>query len=253
MSYKLYSPQHQMTAGHKVELFLRFVNLPVELERIGFDKIKSPEYLQKHPLGKVPTLDTPEGPIFESNSILRYLARKAGKLYGNTLAETATIDQWLEFNNTQLGPGNFRTNYAILGFMPVSKEHYEAGKKDYLEVLKVVEAQLKKTHYLAGSEITIADIALFPNIRCALRLFLDEKARSGIPHVVQWYERLFTHKEVAEEYGKPWLCTREVLPHFEAPEAKKEEKKEEVKGGEHKKGEGKEKKEKKKEEPKKKE
>jgi hypothetical protein len=39
---------------------------------------------------------------------------------------------------------------------------------------------------------------------------------------------MFTHKEVAEEFGKPWLCTLEVLPHFEVAE-KKEEKKEEKK------------------------
>jgi glutathione S-transferase len=82
--------------------------------------------------------------------------------------------------------------------LPVSKEHYEAGKKEYLETAKVIEAQLKKTPYLAGNEITIADIAVFTNIRIALRLFLDEKARAIIPNVVQWYERVFTHKEVTE-------------------------------------------------------
>jgi len=56
MSYKLYTPKHQGTAGQRVELFTRFIDLPVTLERITMDKIKSPEYLAKHPLGKVPTL-----------------------------------------------------------------------------------------------------------------------------------------------------------------------------------------------------
>ena len=55
--------------------------------------------------------------------------------------------------------------------------------------------------------MSIADISIFQNIRLALRLFLVEKSRTAIPHVVQWYERMFTHKEVAEEFGKPWLCT----------------------------------------------
>jgi elongation factor 1-gamma len=133
MSYKLYSPQNYATAGAKVELLLRFIDLPVEIVRIGWDQIKSPEYLAKHPLGKVPTLETPEGCIFESNSILRYLARKAGKLYGNSPAETASIDQWLEFLNTQLTPINSRVVYITLGFYPpTTKDSYEAGKKDYL-------------------------------------------------------------------------------------------------------------------------
>jgi elongation factor 1-gamma len=61
--------------------------------------MKSPEYLKKHPLGKVPLLDTPEGPIYESNAILRYLARKQKSLYGSNVFETAQVDQWLDFQN----------------------------------------------------------------------------------------------------------------------------------------------------------
>ena len=95
--------------------------------------------------------------------------------------------------------------------------------------MRILEAQLSKTHYLAGNEITIADISLIQNVRLALRLFLVEKSRATIPHVVQWYERLFNHKEVAEEFGKPWLCTVEVFPHFEVVEKKEEKKKEEKK------------------------
>lgn len=64
MSYKLYSPQSYATAGAKVELFLRFVQIPVEFIRIPWDQWKSPEYLAKHPLGKVPTLETEEGCIY---------------------------------------------------------------------------------------------------------------------------------------------------------------------------------------------
>ena len=33
------------------------------------------EYLTKNPLGKIPTLVTENGPLFESNAILRYIAR----------------------------------------------------------------------------------------------------------------------------------------------------------------------------------
>lgn len=33
---------------------------------------KTPEFLAKFPLGKVPAAETPEGPLFESNAIARY-------------------------------------------------------------------------------------------------------------------------------------------------------------------------------------
>lgn len=253
MSYKLYSPQNQITAGVKIEILAKFIDIPIEVDRISWDKLKTEDFLKKHPLGKVPTLETPEGCIYESGAILRFLARKAGKFYGNTPAETAAIDQWLEFYNTQLSANHPRVFYGTLGYYPVTKEAYEAGKKDYLEVLKVVEAQLNKTSYLAGNEISIADISLLPSIRLALRLWIDEKHRASIPKVVQWNERLHKdHKEIGEFFGKPWLCIRETLPTFETAEKKEEEKKD-VKKDDKKKGEGKKKEEKKKEEPKKKE
>jgi len=107
-----------------------------------------------------------------------------------------------------------RTISGTLGFTTLTKEQYEAGKKDFLDVLKIVDAQLKKTKFLTGNELTIADIALIGGVRLLLRLVFDEKARSHIPHVVQWYERLFEFKVVAEYFGKPWLCTKELVPEF---------------------------------------
>jgi elongation factor 1-gamma len=196
--------------------------------RLPWDQWKSAEYFKKHPLGKVPTLETPEGSIYESAAILRYLARTAGKFYGNSPAETATIDQWLEFVNSQFNPNNVRTVYGTLGYMPVTKDQYEAGKKDFLDVLKIVDAQLKKTKFLAGNEISVADIALIGGVRLLLRLIFDEKARATIPHVVQWYQRLFELAQISEFFGSPWLCTKELLPEF-ATEKKEEPKKEEAK------------------------
>jgi len=101
------------------------------------------------------------------------LARKAGKYYGSTPAETAAIDQWLEFVNSQITPNNPKVIYPIFGFIAVTKEHHEAAKKDLLEVLKIVDSQLKLTAYLGGKEISIADLAVLPSVRFYFRLVLD--------------------------------------------------------------------------------
>ena len=129
MSLKLYSVINPITAGAKVEVLLRFVDLNVEFVRIPMAEWKSPEYLKKHPWGKIPTLETPEGCIFESHAIMRYIARKAGKMYGTNAASTATIDQWLEFITTQVNPNVSRVHYAILGYFPVTKEQYDTARK----------------------------------------------------------------------------------------------------------------------------
>ncbi|KAL6006323.1 hypothetical protein ACLOJK_040370 [Asimina triloba] len=50
---------------------------------------KTPEYLKLNPIGKVPLLETLDGPIFESNAITRYVARVKGDntLFGSSLIE----------------------------------------------------------------------------------------------------------------------------------------------------------------------
>lgn len=42
---------------------------------------KSPEYLKLNPNGLIPTLETPDGPIFETGAILLWLADRHGKLF----------------------------------------------------------------------------------------------------------------------------------------------------------------------------
>ena len=104
--------------------------------------------------------------------------------------------------------------------MPVTKENYEAGKKDTISVLQIMDAQLKKTPYLAGNDISIADFACFPVIRLCMRLWIDEKLRNSIPNVVQWHNRVHDLKETTELFGKRWLCIREATPVFEEAEKK---------------------------------
>lgn len=44
---------------------------------------KDKEFLSKSPLGKCPALETTQGVITQSNSIIRYLANLSQKLYGS--------------------------------------------------------------------------------------------------------------------------------------------------------------------------
>lgn len=42
--------------------------------------LRTPEFLALNPFGRVPVLETPEGPVFETAAILLYLTEKHGKL-----------------------------------------------------------------------------------------------------------------------------------------------------------------------------
>ena len=97
-------------------MLAKILKIEIECVRIPATEWKSADYLKKNPLGKVPTLETPKGCIFESLAIMRYLARQAGKMYGSSAAETASIDQWLEFLNTQIMPCYYKIAHAVFGY-----------------------------------------------------------------------------------------------------------------------------------------
>ena len=50
--------------------------------------------MAKNPNGKIPVLETPEGYVFESNAILRHIARliPSANLYGTNLHENVIVD-----------------------------------------------------------------------------------------------------------------------------------------------------------------
>lgn len=63
-----------------------------------FGNTATDEYLAINPAGKVPSLVDGELTLWESNTILRYLAAKAGSpLYPDDLAARARIEPWMDW------------------------------------------------------------------------------------------------------------------------------------------------------------
>lgn len=61
--------------GNACRIAAEMAGVEYEFKWTNFQDIKTPEFLFKHPLGKVPFLETPRGSLFETNTILRYFAR----------------------------------------------------------------------------------------------------------------------------------------------------------------------------------
>ncbi|WP_137701392.1 glutathione S-transferase family protein [Marimonas lutisalis] len=67
---------------------------------------KSPDYLRLNPHGLIPTLETPDGPIFETAAILLWLADTHGALApAPTDPERAAFLKWLFFTSNTLHAG----------------------------------------------------------------------------------------------------------------------------------------------------
>jgi GSH-dependent disulfide-bond oxidoreductase len=123
-------------------------------------------FVAVNPNSKIPTLLDRSGPkpirVFESGSILVYLAEKFGAFLPRDVpARTETLN-WLfwQMGSAPYLGGGFGHFYA---YAPTKIEY--AIDRFAMEVkrqLDVLDRRLAESEYLAGAEYTIADIAAFP-------------------------------------------------------------------------------------------
>merc|ERR1712028_21414 len=181
---------------------------------------KDPEFLKMNPMGKVPVLETPEGCVFESNAIFRYVMRSslATSLYGATPLEAAQVDQWIDFSANELELAIGAWVYPILGYVAFDFKATEKAQKDVQSALKVLDT------FLVGESVSGADIA----VACALvnpaKLVFDAAFRKGFPNVFRWFTTCVNQPEFSAVLGAVELCTEAKSAK---PEKKKKKKKEE--------------------------
>ena len=132
---------------------------------------KTDDFIEQHPFGTVPAGFVGEGRlgVFESNSILRAVARecKDKSLYGgNDLNLTSRIDSFLDANLV------FSREFQVylLELEDITPYTYKRTKAAYEFYIDGLEKALSLTRFLAGDQLTIADISFV----CEFAQFLRE-------------------------------------------------------------------------------
>ncbi len=121
-------------------------------------------FVEINPNSKIPALldTTNDTRVFESGSILLYLAEKFNKFIPATLPERTEMMNWLfwlQGSAPYLG-GGFGHFYAYAPEKfeyPINRFSMEAKRQ-----LDVLDKQLANNEFIAGSEYTIADMAIWP-------------------------------------------------------------------------------------------
>ncbi|MFJ6323113.1 MULTISPECIES: glutathione-dependent disulfide-bond oxidoreductase [unclassified Rhizobium] len=123
-------------------------------------------FVEVNPNSKIPALLDRSGPkpirVFESGSILTYLAEKFGAFLPTEQPARAECLSWLfwQMGSAPYLGGGFGHFYA---YAPTKIEY--AIDRFAMEVkreLDVLDRRLAESEYIAGSEYTIADIAIWP-------------------------------------------------------------------------------------------
>jgi glutathione S-transferase len=174
------------TSGNvqKVMFLFEELKMPYEREDYGrqFNNTQTADYLAKNPNAKVPTLLDGELVIWESNTILRYLATKAkSPLYPTDPAKRTHVERWMDWQLSAL-------NNPYLAMFREAKLEPEKRSADFAAQQKDLGAQLSildKTmgRYVAGSEFSIADISLAPIVARCLRFGVE---LPSLPNLKRW-------------------------------------------------------------------
>lgn len=163
MSIKLYHAP--LTRSLRVRWLLEELGVPYELAQLDFmgGDLKKADYLAKHPLGKVPTLEIDGTTLWESGAMVEYLCEKYGKLAPPPGSpKRAEFLQWVHFSEATAMPplGQFFQNafikpeaQRIAAILPEAQE--SIGKW-----LTLLDAHLKGKKYLLGDEFTAADVMM---------------------------------------------------------------------------------------------
>lgn len=169
------------TSGNvqKVIFMLEELGLAYTREDYGrqFNNTNTDEYRKLNPTIKVPTLIDGDVVIWESNSILRYLAAKhKPTLTGATPAEKTYVERWMDW---QLGALN--TPYVAV-FKDARKPSAErsadfaAQSADLVAQLKILDGHIGGKSWFALDRLTIADICLAPIVKRCLEFPIEKPA-----------------------------------------------------------------------------
>ncbi len=178
------------TSGNvqKVLFFLEESGPAYEREDYGrqFENTKTPEYVGMNPTSKVPTLIDGKTVVWESNTILRYLADQyAPALTASTPAERTQIERWMDFLLAAVNPG------YLAGFKGSKQEPserpagFDAQIKDLHAQMNIISDHLEGNEFVALGKLTIADIALAPIMGRCLNFPYE---RQTMPGLERWFE-----------------------------------------------------------------
>lgn len=171
--------------------------LGIDYERedagMQFGKVDTPEFFALNPNRRVPVLIEGDFVLWESNSIMRYLAGKNdpdGKLRPADPQIRASAQRWMDWQLSKLGTEFTGLFHGLARTAPEKRDPAAIAKsRDLTEAnLEILDTQLGKTEYIASDAFSYGDI---PVGIYAYRWYLFEGIeRKPLPNLERWYAAL---------------------------------------------------------------
>jgi len=159
---------------------------------------KTPEYLKLNPNGLVPTLEDGSLVLWESNTIMRYLAKKFSSTgaFPYDLASQASSDKWMDWQIRTLWP-SLRVPFLGLTRVPEDERDYSAIKNAFQEsnrLLGIFDGVLANQAFCSCSKFNLGDINIALCVKRWIMLadqYPDKTGpRTELIHLKRWYEMI---------------------------------------------------------------
>ena len=173
------------------------------LIKIGEGQQFGSGFVSINPNSKIPAMldrsTTPETRLFESGSILFYLAEKFGAFLPTEHYKRAETMNWLmwQMGSAPFVGGGFGHFYAYAPFkIEYAINRYAMETKRQLQVL---DTRLSQVEYVAGDEYTIADMAIYPwygGILNGTYSAAEFLSTGDYPNIKRWVDQLMARDGV---------------------------------------------------------
>ena len=170
------------------------LNMPYEHIPIGgsLGGLDDPHFLAKNPHGHIPVIEDGDRVLWESHTILRYLAARSpiSGFWSTDPWARSRVDRWMDWSQTALQPdfitgvfwGFYRTPDSLRNWPAIEESIRNCDRH-----MSLLNDWLGEQAYICGDNISLADIAIGTLL---YRYFLVEVPRPPLPKVERWYSRL---------------------------------------------------------------
>ena len=185
----------------KVLWILDEIGLDYQREDVGgaFGKNHEAPYLDLNPNGRIPTIIDGDRVLWESNSIVRYLAatHSAGNLWPTDAAARAGCEMWMDWQLTELVHGMVPVFHGLIRKSAEERDMdaINAARDDWAGKWRILDDHLSRNLYVGGDGFTIADIPIGP---LAYRWYELPIEREDFNHLKRWYDLICTRPAFQE-------------------------------------------------------
>eukprot|EP00112_Aurelia_sp_Birch-Aquarium-sp1_P012904 Seg272.3 transcript_id=Seg272.3/GoldUCD/mRNA.D3Y31 product="Elongation factor 1-gamma" protein_id=Seg272.3/GoldUCD/D3Y31 len=168
---------------------------------------KSPDFLKKFPLGKVPAFEDNDGNcLYESNAIAYYVASEA--LHGSNRLDACLVQQYINFADNEILPSACTWVFPTLGLKQFNKQEHEKAVAHIKKCLELLNNALLTRTFLVGERVTLADICVCCNLLMLFKQVLDPATRAAYENVNRWFLTCVNQPQFKKVLGEVSLCSK---------------------------------------------